>query len=138
MRKCLEGKITRTRIFSPHCLHTLALTTPPPTSSPLTFKADCIKNAIIKISKLCSKQGPKRPQKLSLQKTLKIQNPPHKHRKKWRPYQILGELPNGSTNNGDMVDKDKCDVVSEWHISNYRGAQLLKRHRCIIASFSPP
>ncbi len=36
------------------------------------------------------------------------------------------ERPNRSTSNGDMVKKAECDVVSLWHLSNYREAELLK------------
>ncbi len=45
------------------------------------------------------------------------------------------ESPNRSTNNGDKVEKSKRDdlsrYVSEYHIYNYRAAELLKINRII-------
>ena len=46
-------------------------------------------------------------------------------------WQNCKECPNRCTNNGDMVDKAKRDVLSEWgselwQLPNYREAKLLK------------
>ncbi len=42
-------------------------------------------------------------------------------------WQNSKERPKRFANNGCMSEKAKHDVVNEWHLSNYRESELLKR-----------